>query len=117
MDYQYAVSCRAVHVEEITLPPHSTLYASLDDVSQQPPKVVATCIIPDVKRLGLPVQAMGLSFGLTLAKSHYTEGHKYVVNARIETAGEVRFISKEPVTVDPTANYVRAIDVELVLVD
>ena len=117
MGYQYEVSCHAVHVEEVTLPPNSTLHATLEDVSQEPCKVVARSIVNNVQFLGLPVQARGLGFGFRLAQSQYTRDHEYVINARIVTAGELRFISKKPVSVDPAYQHFRAIDVELILAD
>ncbi|CAH0324778.1 YbaY family lipoprotein [Pseudomonas brassicacearum] len=106
MNHYYNLPCIAHYLEKISLAPNSTLYASLEDISvaDAPAETVATCVIKNA-------ETAGLGFELRVPGSAIIENHTYVVRARIETEGELRFTTKKNHTVDPRANYLKPIEI------
>lgn len=102
----YNLSCIAHYLEKISLAPNSTLYASLEDISvaDAPAETVATCVINNA-------ETAGLAFQLLVPESAVIENHTYVVRARIETEGELRFTTKMDHIVEPRGNYFKAIEI------
>ncbi|WP_339476323.1 YbaY family lipoprotein [Pseudomonas sp. RL_5y_Pfl2_73] len=106
MDNYYNISCIAYYLEKISLAPDSTLYAFLEDISvaDAPAETVVTCVIKNA-------ETAGLGFELRVPESDIIENHTYGIRVRIETEGELRFITKKTHTVDPRANYLKPIEI------
>lgn len=78
-----------VHYQErIGLLPNSTLYVLLEDVSlaDAPARELARCVTHNA-------ETAGLNFELVFAAASVIAGHTYAISARIETNGQLIFIT------------------------
>lgn len=76
------------YLEKRGLSPNSTLYVFLEDVSlaDAPARELARCVVDNA-------ETAGLNFELVFAAASVIAGHTYAISARIETNGQLIFIT------------------------
>lgn len=91
-----SVGGTVTYLERMAMPPGATLKVQLADVSRaDAPAVVIS------KREIMPVSQVPIPFTLTYDPKQIVAGHRYVVQARIEVDGKLRFINTSAYPVTP----------------
>jgi putative lipoprotein len=94
------------YLQKIALPPNSTLYVSLRDVSlaDAPAKELASQVTPHA-------ETAGLSFNLTYSLADVLPGHTYAIWANIRTDDELIFTTTRHHSVELGVDYVQGQEV------